>query len=107
MDATVQNTNTLAEDASRNLRVCRGYMLGICGALDTDGHYGEAVHSLRLALTSLGDCLDELEKPEPPTRVLRSLLLTKRERESAPGQDTIADDRRDDLMADADRSEYR
>jgi hypothetical protein len=91
---TVPNTDTPVDSAVRNLRVCRGYMLGCASTLDAAGE-SEAVHSLRLSLTTLDDCLGALEPPEQPTRVIPIR------------GDSIADDRRDDLMADADRSEYR
>jgi hypothetical protein len=97
---TVQETPPV-ERAEKNLRVCRGYMLAIAGVLDEAGE-SEAVHYLRTSLTSLDDCLDALEKPEQSMQVLPSHMG-----DVFATRDTIADDRRDDLMADADRSEYR
>jgi hypothetical protein len=109
--STVQNQPAPVEQVIRELRTIRGYALKCAGALDTAGK-SEAVHSLRMALCSLDDCLSELEKPEPPTSVMqpitdRSLKGLSDELAEALRPDTIADDRRDDLMADADRSEYR
>jgi hypothetical protein len=145
---TVQNPPAPVESAIRNLRVCRGYMLGCCSALDQAG-LSEAVHYLRTSLTSLDDCLDRLEKPElsgrmiftspvngesrqvtvlyatPPANsdydymvedetgyrfpVLAAWLASEQPTSHMDDvfvrRDTIADDRRDDLMMDADRSE--
>jgi hypothetical protein len=109
---TVPNETTPVESAVRELRVCRDYMLGIAKLLDAIPER-EAHHALLLSLTSLDDCLAALEHPglfgdhrdgsslvDPmaPTQLLGHLddVFVRR--------DTIADDRRDDLMADADRS---
>lgn len=112
MEANLQNHDAPVESATRNLRACRHYMLGCAGALDAAGER-EAVHSLRLALCSLDDCLTELEAPEPPTRVLRPIadpslrgLGDDLARSVRPRPDTIADDRRDDLMADVDHEDF-
>lgn len=91
MTATVPKTTATVDGALSNLRVCRGGMLSCAAALDQP-ETREAHHALLLSLAELDDCLAELEKPEPPT------LVFSRTR------DFIADDRRDDLMADADRS---
>lgn len=91
MEATVQETPP-ATRALNELRVCRGHMLANAAVLDAAGE-GDAHHSLLLSLTSLDDCIDALELEEK----LATKVIPIR-------GDTIADDRRDDLMMDAEGS---
>lgn len=93
MEATVQETPPVTR-ATNELRVCRGFMGGITEVLDAAGET-EAAESLRLALDSLGDCIEALELEDK----LATQVIPIR-------GDTIADDRRDDLMMDADRSDH-
>lgn len=90
---TVHNDTAPVDQAIRELRTIRGYALRCAGTLDSAGR-AEAVHSLRLSLTALDDCLDALEAEQP---ILGHV---------GHRGDTIADDRHDDLMMDADRSDH-
>jgi hypothetical protein len=87
-------------------------MLGCAGALDAAGET-EAVHSLRLSLTALDDCLEALKQPEPLTRVLQPItgeglfeLGVDLARSMAPRPDTVADDVRMDRQMDGDHEDF-
>lgn len=67
MQPTEENAELMADvardpvrDVLANLRVCRRYMVACAGTLD-ETEETEALHSLRLSLTTLDDCLDRLE----------------------------------------------
>lgn len=89
---TLPTKPSTVRGALAEIRVCRGFLLGSVGTLDK-ARESEAVHSLRLALTALDDCIDALE-PEPhlPTTEPGDLIYSRKE--------TLADDRRMDRSMD-------
>lgn len=109
---TVNDAPAARTRVAKELRVCRSHMLASAGVLDTEGET-EAVHSLRLSLTTLDDCLDALESRHTcplcgginghHTACPKVLAGTSAERPYR--RPTIADDVAMDRQMDADRSD--